>query len=123
MRSVHYIPDFGLGGVQKAGCVLAERMAHIGHPSWVLADATGPRFQTNPKPPLTHGLIKSTNPNEIADELLKPDPQVIHIHAAAYREAIIERLSNLLADDLQSGKRIIVSTPVFGRPPLDPRTL
>src|SRR2546423_12318284 len=54
MRIVHYIPDFGLGGVQKAGCVLAEGMTRLGHLSWVLGDAPGPRLHATPPRGLTH---------------------------------------------------------------------
>ena len=31
LKIIQVIPDFGLGGVQKAGCVLAETMVRAGH--------------------------------------------------------------------------------------------
>src|SRR4051794_25682369 len=119
MRVVHLIPDFGLGGVQKAGCVLGAHMARLGHAATVVAGAAGPRFLSAPPPNLAHRVMAAAAPRDLARALLDLDPQVIHIHDAAYREPLVSELIALAGDDLRASRRAIVSTPVFGRPPLD----
>ncbi len=119
MRIVQYIPDFGLGGVQKAGCVLGRQMARLGHATTIVGNGPGPRMEPGAAGPLTHQLIVATDPAAIADALLESDPQVVHIHAAAYRESLVNALFDRMGHHIRAGTRAIVSTPVFGRPPLD----
>jgi hypothetical protein len=124
VKIVQYIPDFGLGGVQKAGWVLGREMARLGHSTAVMAAAGGPRFSANPQPAsLTHRVLQTDDPRATAAALLEHDPQVIHLHGPAYHEQLIEQLHAKAGDQLRSGRRVLVSTPVFGRPPLQKAVL
>ena len=115
MRIVQCIPNFGLGGVQKAGCVLSQGMHEAGHSVWVVGQEDGPRFAADSSDHPTHCIARRQ------DELLtlvdEVQPDVIHIHAAAYDEPLVTALR------IRSPDSLLVSTPVFGRPPRHKQTL
>jgi len=114
MRILQVIPDFGLGGIQKAGCVLAEAMVRVGHEVRLIAERDGPRFQPSCS---WHCLLPGLEAlTEVAREFA---PDVIHLHAPEYPEKLIRSLSSQLGEK----PPLLVTTPVFGRPPKDRRLL
>lgn len=117
MKIVQVIPDFGLGGIQKAGCVLAEGFGRCGHEAVVIGQGKGDRYQASPPPGVTHRVSTETDAAAYAAEILAFEPDAIHIHAAAYEEPLIHALT--AAGARTDGWPLLVSTPVFGRPPVD----
>ena len=121
MRVVQVIPDFDLGGVQKAGCVVARAMVQMGHQVRVVGiGGGGPRFMGTDAAALAEGRLEhvvapTPDTADVAGHILDFRPNVVHVHGAAYEEALVRRLAGEEA--------LIVSTPVFGRPPLDPKLL
>jgi len=115
MKIIQVIPDFGLGGIQKAGCVLAETMVRAGHQVLLLAKKTGPRFQPSCS---WHRVLRGPLPSAVAEAAREFSPDVIHFHAPEYPEDLIRNLAGRLAE-----KPLLVTTPVFGRPPEDRRLL
>ena len=73
MKIIQVIPDFGLGGIQKAGCVLAETMVRAGHQVLVLAEKTGPRFQPSCS---WHRLLAGPRLETLAEEVREFSPDV-----------------------------------------------
>ncbi len=116
MKIIQVIPDFGLGGIQKAGCVLAETMVRAGHQVLLLAPETGPRFQPSCS---WHRLLADPRLKTLAEEVREFSPDVIHLHAPEYPEDLIRGL----ATQLREKPPLLVTTPVFGRPPEDRRLL
>lgn len=116
MRVIQVIPDFGLGGIQKAGCVLAEAMLRAGHQVLLLAENPGPRFQ----PACSwHRLLVGSRLEALGAAVHEFAPDVIHLHAHEYPEDLIRAL----ATELREKPPLLVTTPVFGRPPADRRVL
>jgi glycosyltransferase involved in cell wall biosynthesis len=119
LRIVQIIPDFGLGGVQKAGCVLGTGLAGLGHPTVVIGRGGGVRFRPElaetSSPPgaglLRHQIV-SDSEDAVVEAVEREAADVVHVHAAQYDEGLVRRLAG-------HPGRVIVSTPVFGRPPLD----
>jgi len=111
LRLLQVIPDFGLGGIQKAGCVLAEAMMRAGHQVLLCGDGPGPRFQASCS---GHRLLGS-GPKALADIARHFAPDVIHLHAPEYPEDLIRSLATEPRDKVP----LLVTTPVFGRPPAD----
>ena len=116
MKIIQVIPDFGLGGTQKAGCVLAETMVRAGHQVLLLAEKTGPRFQPSCS---WHRLLRGPRQEALAEAAREFAPDVIHLHAPEYPEELIRGLAS------RAGEKppLLVTTPVFGRPPEDRRLL
>ena len=116
MRIIQVIPDFGLGGIQKAGCLLAEAMLRAGHHVLLIAAGGGPRFQPSCS---WHRLALGLQLQALTDAIGEFAPDVVHLHAPEYLEALIRGLTS------QAGNKppLLVSTPVFGRPPEDRRLL
>ncbi|MEO0530358.1 MAG: hypothetical protein AAF266_07230 [Planctomycetota bacterium] len=115
MKIVQVIPDFGLGGIQKAGCVLAEGLGRQGHEAVVIGQASGDRFQAAPPDGVVHHVSTASTPTDYAEEILRLEPDVVHIHAAAYEEELVDALT--ASGSSGSKQPLLVSTPVFGRPP------
>jgi len=116
VKVIQLIPDFGLGGIQKAGCVLAETMVRAGHEVLLLARESGPRFQRSC---LWHRLLTDPQRESLAGVVREFSPDVVHIHAHEYPEELIQ---NIAARPWEKSP-LLVTTPVFGRPPLDRRML
>src|SRR5665213_350259 len=114
MRIIQVVPDFALGGIQKGGCVLAAAMAAAGHEAHVVGFDGGERFLTSPPPRLLHHCIPGSDLEAMAQQIESLSPDVIHIHRHAFWPEMIERLTRG-----DSGSRVIVSTPVFGRAPIN----
>jgi hypothetical protein len=106
LRVTQIIPDFGLGGIQKAGCVLAAGLAELGCETSVLGLGDGPRYDASASP----HMICDNEP-AVADWALNSQPNVVHIHARDYCDGLIQCLRAACP------RALIVSTPVFGRPP------
>jgi len=123
MRIVHSIPDFALGGIQKAGCVLAAHMAESGHDVTIVGAGGGPRLPAGGQPNPAHVVVGSEDPCLLATAIRDINPDVIHIHAAAYAEPLLGELLRIEPTGLRSGRPLLVSTPVFGRPPSDRKVL
>jgi glycosyltransferase involved in cell wall biosynthesis len=119
MRIVEHVCDFGLGGIQKAACVLADYMADAGHETWVFANESGPRLRADSKSPRQHVLIDSRDPTVLVKAMLEVEPDVIHFHGVNYHEPAIREVARLAPQR----RPLVVSTPVFGRPPIDRRIL
>ncbi|MCC6730731.1 MAG: hypothetical protein IT208_15465 [Chthonomonadales bacterium] len=49
-RIVQIIPDFELGGIQKAGCVLADAMAARGRAAYVVGAGRASRLRAEARP-------------------------------------------------------------------------
>lgn len=117
MRIVQCIPNFGLGGIQKAGCVLGAHMAASGHDVTIVGEGGGPRMadtrHTNP----SCVVVGRDDVRGLAATIRDVDPDVIHIHAAAYSVPLIVELLRIGVPGLRTGRTLLVSTPVFGRPP------
>lgn len=114
MRIIQVIPDFDIGGIQKAGCILAEELARRGHETDVVARSGGPRYretQDSGKP--RHQIIQATSADEYAARILEMNPTIVHIHHGCYDEPLVHALNR----QPSSSKPLIISTPVFGRPP------
>ncbi len=116
MKIILVIPDFGLGGIQKAGCVLAETMVRAGHQLLLLAQETGPRFQPSCS---WHRVLPGPRLEMLAEVAREFAPDVIHLHAPEYPEDLIRSLTTRLREQ----PPLLVTTPVFGRPPEDRRLL
>ena len=112
MRIAQVIFDFGLGGVQKGGVVLADAMARRGHEVFVLG-RRGPRFREGTTPGLTHVAVESDEPVDFAQAAAELKLDVVHAHRANYSSAFIRTMAE------RSPATLCVSTPVFGRPPND----
>lgn len=113
MRIVKVVPDFGLGGIQKAGCVMADGLARLGHEVTVVAEADGPRRRAEDQPGLAaHRLAEAGHAAELVADL---SPEVVHIHGANYEVPNIAAVLN----QPRLAQSTIVVTPVFGRPPED----
>jgi len=109
VKVTQIIPDYGLGGIQKAGCVLGKGLAELGCPTIVIGMRGGPRFEINGAEGAEH-IICGDEANAVARVRVE-QPDVIHIHAHSYAEQLIKQL--LLA----CPRTVMVTTPVFGRPP------
>lgn len=121
MRVVQVIPDFGLGGIQKAGCVLAVGLAGHGCQTLVASRQSGPRFEAAPPAGVTHRVVAGATARELAAAILEFQPDAVHIHDAAYDEPLVAALAE--ARGRAAGGPLVVSTPVFGRPPKSRATL
>ena len=119
MRIVQQVSDFGLGGIQKAACVLADTMADEGHATWVVASDSGPRFRPTSRPTRQHIVLGTHDPALIVKAILALRPDVIHFHGCAYSEDALRALNQIAP----TPRPLVVSTPVFGRPPVDPTIL
>ena len=116
MKIIQVIPDFGLGGIQKAGCVLAETMVHAGHQVLLIAERTGPRFEPSCS---WHRLLPGPRLEALTEAARQFAPDVIHLHGPEYPEDLIQGLASRLWEK----RPLLVTTPVFGRPPQDRRVL
>lgn len=121
MRVVKVIPDFGIGGIQKAGCLLAVGLGAAGHEAIVVGSGGGPRLLDRPPQGVTHRLIERTDDESFSRAILELRPDVVHMHGAGYDEPLVARLASLAG--AQGGGPLLVVTPVFGRPPADRATL
>lgn len=115
MKIVQVIPDYNLGGIQKAGCVLAARMAQLGHEAVVVGRGTGGRHRPDTPPRLKHISLPDFLPETVLSSICEISPDVVHIHSNVYEEPLIR----LLHERFQGSGPLVISTPVFGRPPLD----
>ena len=116
MKIIQVIPDFGLGGVQKAGCVLAESMVRAGHDVLLIGEEGGPRFEPSCS---WHCLRPGPRLEVLSEAARRFAPDVIHLHGPEYPEDLIKGL----AACLRHNPPLLVTTPVFGRPPQDRRVL
>jgi len=112
LKIIQVIPDFGLGGVQKAGCVLAETMVRAGHDLRLVGEKDGPRFDPSCS---WHCLLPGPGLEALSELARQFAPEVIHLHGAEYPEDLIKGL----ASRLREKPPLLVTTPVFGRPPQD----
>lgn len=115
MKIVQVIPDYNLGGIQKAGCVLAARMAQIGHEAVVVGHGTGPRYRSDTPSRLRHVSLPDFLPETVLTSIGEVNPDVVHIHTNVYQEPLVR----LLHERFAAGGALVISTPVFGRPPVD----
>ena len=118
MRIVQVIPDFGLGGIQKAGCVLAKGLNDRGHQAMVIARGGGPRYEGPDAKDAPHLIVPDASTETLGGAILDFRPDVVHIQTGAYDEPLVEWLAAAGAN-----RPLVVSTPVFGRPPLNRETL
>lgn len=116
MKIIQVIPDFGLGGVQKAGCVLAESMVRAGHDVLLIGETTGPRFDGSCP---WHCLLPGPRLEVLIEAARGFAPDVIHLHGPDYPEDLLRGLVGRLREQ----QPLLVTTPVFGRPPRDRRVL
>ncbi|MEN0111366.1 MAG: hypothetical protein AAF805_11650, partial [Planctomycetota bacterium] len=121
MKIVQVIPDFGIGGTQKAGCVLAAGVAGAGHDAAVVGRGGGPRYLEHPPSGVTHHVIQEPEDGAYARAILALEPDVVHLHGPSYDEPLIAALDR--AGTRVDGAPMLVQTPVFGRPPVDRATL
>lgn len=121
MKIVQVIPDFGIGGTQKAGCVLAKGVAAAGHEALVIGRGGGPRYLETPPPRVRHLIVDPADDAAYAREILSHTPDVVHLHYGGYDEPLIKALSD--AGARVDGSPMLVATPIFGRPPKDLKTL
>ena len=112
MRIVQHTFNFGLGGIQKAPCVFARELAARGHEVYVLAEDSGPRFRSDPGPGQKHVVLGGSDPALAARAIDEIAPDVVHFHRSHYVDELVRRVAG------RPG-RVVVSTPVFGRPPDD----
>lgn len=115
MKIVQVIPNFNLGGIQKAGCVLARYIAEAGHQVVVLGSGGGPRYMSDTGRPGLRHVIVDEGPDAMATNLAEVQPDVLHIHAGEYPLDLLDAIEN--RPDL--AQALTVVTPVFGRPPED----
>ena len=120
LQILQVIPDFGLGGIQKAGCVVAEAMAEAGHRVFVAAAGDGPRFagagsRTFPGGGTLEHRLLGEEPEALRLLIEELQPQIVHEHAA-YVEGCGVLAPHAAGRSPQHGTWI---TPVFGRPPED----
>jgi len=116
MKIIQVIPDFGLGGVQKAGCVLAETMVRAGHDVLLIGETAGPRFDLSC---FWHNLRPGPRIEVLAEAAGEFRPDVIHLHGPDYPEDLVRGLTSRL----RGQQPLLVTTPVFGRPPRDRNVL
>ena len=116
MKIIQVIPDFGMGGIEKAGCVLAESMIRAGHDVMLVAEETGPRFEPSC---FWHCVRPGPRLEVLAEVARQFAPDVIHLHGPDYPEDLILGLCSRLRERMP----LLVTTPVFGRPPQDRRVL
>ncbi|WP_442888523.1 glycosyltransferase family 4 protein [Congregicoccus parvus] len=111
MRITQVIPNFGLGGIQKAGVILARNLAKKGHQVQLIGGGDGPRFVTAQKCDITASVFGD---HKGLEALLGDfDPDVVHVHVPHYEHSNVR-------DVIRCVKAVpIVVTPVFGRPPRD----
>lgn len=121
LRVTQVIPDFAIGGTQKAGCVLAEGLTASGHPATVLGWGGGVRFVETPDHTSrsVHIVAETRSPDEQARAVLETEPQVVHIHGGSYKVPLLRALDRLAKQRPEADRTMVVSTPVFGRPPTD----
>jgi len=112
MKIVQVVPDFGLGGIQKGGIVLADEMARLGHDVHVIGLAGGPRLQRHRENGPIHHVMERSDPAELLSLLGKLNPSVIHLHRHSFPERAIVQIAEV-------SDALLVTTPVFGRPPED----
>ena len=115
MKIMQVIPNYDLGGIQKAGCVLAARMAQVGHEAIVVGQGEGARHRSDTPPLLRHVSLAKFSPETVVASICEIRPDVVHIHSNVYEEPLIRLLHERFSDE----GPLVVSTPVFGRPPLD----
>lgn len=116
MRIVQVIPDFALGGINKGGCSLGKAMAARGHEVVVVGMGPGPRYLPQPQGSLQHRISGPTS-EDVFTILNDIRPDVVHIHWHRFQEPLVLLLRK--AD----WKPMVVSTPVFGRAPVNPDLL
>jgi glycosyltransferase involved in cell wall biosynthesis len=121
MRVVQVIPNFGIGGIQKAGCLLAAGLASTGHEVTVVGGGDGPRRLDEPPRGVRHLVVNRTDDQALSRTLLALQPDVVHLHARGYEESLIAALAAQFGTGGEGP--LIVMTPVFGRPPTDRQTL
>ncbi|QDT03495.1 hypothetical protein K227x_18790 [Rubripirellula lacrimiformis] len=112
MIIVKIIPNYSLGGIQKAGQVLATRLSKMGHQVVVIGAADGPRrsmIQADSEVEC-HVIPDEAGQQEFLSNL---QPDVIHIHGPTYNEPLLLKLMS----EARLSETLLVSTPVFGRPP------
>src|SRR4051794_11326299 len=93
MKIVQVVPDFGSGGTQKAGCVLAVEFARRGHPTTVLGWGDGPRRQDAPPPGVEHRVLGDRRPSTLVAALLDRPPDVLHVHYSHYVEPVLRAVA------------------------------
>ncbi|MEM9185948.1 MAG: glycosyltransferase family 4 protein [Planctomycetota bacterium] len=121
MRVVQVVPGFGIGGTEKAGCVLAEGLGAAGHEAHVVGRAPGPRFLEAPAHGVRHHLIEEADDGRYASAIHDLAPDVIHLHGGDYNEPLISALASV--STVRGSSATVVVTPVFGRPPASRETL
>jgi glycosyltransferase involved in cell wall biosynthesis len=121
MRVVQVIPDYGIGGTQKAGCLLARGLAAAGHEASVVGSEDGPRRVENAIGGVEHHLFHRSDDGSYCRQILELDPDVIHLHRGKYDEPLIATLAEQIRT--RPNPPLLVATPVFGRPPHDRSTL
>jgi glycosyltransferase involved in cell wall biosynthesis len=110
MNIVQLIPDFGLGGIQKGGCILGKAMAAKGDDVTVIGMGPGPRYQAGSDPRLTHRIV-DPSPASAFEAIRGARPEVVHLHSNHFLDDLVILLAR--AD----WRPLVVSTPVFGRLP------
>lgn len=113
MRIVQVIPNFELGGVQKAGCVLADYLSRLGHETWVAGCEGGPRFVDHSDGVAATHMVAPLE--SIPDQIAPLKPDIIHVHAGMYETANMRVFLDSPA--LKAATKVV--TPVFARPPED----
>lgn len=124
MRVTQVIPNFEIGGTQKAGCVLAEGLAESGHEAAVVGWGGGVRYVADtPERGAIHIIVETNDHDRQAQAVLDTEPDVIHIHGGSYKEPLLDALDRQIRQRDTSSRPLVVSTPVFGRPPRTPDIL
>jgi hypothetical protein len=110
MKIVQTIPNFGLGGVQKAGQVVAEALHNMGHEVKLVGFGDGPRYDGQ-----CGYHHKEDSESSGLDLIAAFEPDVIHVHSHHFNENFVKAIAN----EERLDSTLVVSTPVFGRPPND----
>jgi glycosyltransferase involved in cell wall biosynthesis len=109
MRIVQIVGDFGLGGVQKGGIVLAKGFGALGHESYAIARRRGERFRSGTHEGCTM-LVSGESLDDLVEMVNALSPDIVHIHSSVFEWDVVD------AYQRWKGAKLVI-TPVFGRPP------
>jgi glycosyltransferase involved in cell wall biosynthesis len=111
MKIVQIIPDFSLGGIPKAGVVLAKYFSLAGHTCLVIGRGPGPRADALKNSGVSVAIcLSDADAVRVLHDFM---PDVVHVHGRGFDEPFVQSAISLATDFP------IIVTPVFGRVPAD----